>query len=146
MKKILFLILGVILFTSCKNLTTKDYVSSKMPLRQLVKSVDTSKQSRGSYFLIAASFQSSEVKVTKVKMYVLAEGIYSYQEYNISDVKIKIDDTIKIPYLYINYKNTQKLNDLTILDPVNQLYITPLIVLVCPEKYLPEQLLPININ
>jgi hypothetical protein len=60
---------------------------------------------------------------------------------NLSDVRIKINNKIKNPYLLIDY-NGSKYSDQTLI--LND-YLTDSYTIVCPEKYLPKNLTPIKI-
>lgn len=117
---------------------------SNLPLRQLVKNTELVKSSSGSFFLISGSYSNKEYQYTQIKMYVLADGIYTYVELPIRSLKIKIDNKVETPYLYINYTHSKKLTNTESLEYLNS-YIKNVVILVCPEKYLPEQLLPINL-
>ena len=69
-------------------------------------------------------------------------GFYRMIEFNFEDVRIKIDNTIDNPYLYIKYYNDE---EVSIPYLLNEYYYINSFVIVCPEKYLPEQLLPISL-
>ena len=120
------------------------YKSDPMPLRQLVKSDDTTVSGRAAFFLIAGNASYSEGVSSKIKMYVLVNSSYKYLEYDLEEVRIKIDNSITVPYLTIEYssekpKSNEYLTNMT-------LYGNDKVVLNTPEEYLPTQLLPIQIK
>lgn len=143
MEKLIFIIIMLILmFTSCRDYN--QYQTDNLELRQLVKNTETTKSEHGAFFLLAGSYSSSESIHTKIKMYALVNGAYKYLEYNINSIRIKIDNTIKVPFLTIYYYRHDELNVEKITD--NPDWYSSKIVLTTPEYYLPEKLLPINIE
>lgn len=132
----------VFLFSSCHE--DKRFQTDNLELRQLVKTTDTTKSEHGAFFLLAGGYSSSENVNNKIKMYALVNGSYKYLEYDVSDVRIKIDNTVKTPYLVISYRNDKKVSDERITGRPH--WYSGRIVLVTNEYYLPEQLLPITIK
>lgn len=140
MKKLLLGLILVTIFNSCEN--EKTFYTGNFPLRQLIKDTTKVKSMSGSYFLIAGRFNSEERDERKIKMYALCDSVYNYLEYNLEDVKIKIDNSVEIPYIYLGYTGYGKQDDYQILS---QPYYYPTVFLVCSEKYLPEKLLEIGL-
>lgn len=140
--KYIFLLI-TILFASCG--TSSEWSTHPLPLRQLVKSADTSEYKKGAYFLIWASYSEGKVTSERIKMYAEVEGVYRLLEYPIEWVGIKIDNQVEIPYLLISSEvsvgDGQEPSDWKIINSYNNKTIT----LVCAEKYLPEKLLPISL-
>ena len=127
---LLLLLLGG-LFTSCDE--EKSTSTTKMELRQLINKEETQKHSGGSYFIIVASYSSSETKQDVVKMFVKVDNSY-YQ-------MLKLD--LEKPYLIVKDTYFTQRTDAEIIRFIEY---SEQIFLHCPEKYLPEKLLSINLN
>lgn len=141
------ILIGLMAFISLSFVGCEDYhhKTNLLPLRQLVKDETKVKSLSGSYFLIGGSISASEHTVQKIKMYVLVDGSYSYQEFSLSDIKIRIDNSVDVPYLIVTYNSEfeKAYSDSDVLD-YGWLH-SKKTVLVCSEKYLPEKLLEIGI-
>ena len=137
---LLFLFIGF--FTSCHEEQTMS--TTKMELRQLINKEETQKHSNGSYFIIVASYSSSETKQDVVKMFVKVDNSY-YQmlKLDLEKVKVVIDNNIEKPYLIVKDNNLVQRTDAEIIRFIEY---NEKIFLHCPEKYLPEKLLSINLN
>ena len=138
----LYTLLALVLFTSCEPMINKNLKSSKLELRQLIQETETKKSTYASYFLIAGSYSQSEYKETKVKVFAKVENRYRLIEMPIDEVRIAIDNKLKIPNIEIEYINHVKYSD---EELVSKSYITKVYVINCPEQYLPEKLLPIGL-
>ena len=138
----LYTLLALVLFTSCEPMINKNLKSSKLELRQLIQETETKKSTYASYFLIAGSYSQSEYKETKVKVFAKVENRYRLIEMPIDEVRIAIDNKLKIPNIEIEYINNVKYSD---EELVSKCYITKVYVINCPEQYLPEKLLPIGL-
>jgi hypothetical protein len=127
---------------SCDIREPKNYKTDKIYLRQLVKVDKVTKEVSGSYFLVIGSGSYQERTETKIKLMGKVNGYYRLIEFDFVDVRIKIDNSIEDPYLVIKYQSYDKLktNEL-----INENWYTTGYVIVCPEKYLPERLLPISL-
>lgn len=136
------LVLALVLFTSCEPMIDKNLKSSKLELRQLVQETETKKTAYASYFLIAGSYSQSEYKETKVKVFAKVENRYRLIEMPIDEVRIAIDNKLKVPNIEIEYINHVKYSD---EELVSKSWITKVYVINCPEQYLPEKLLPIGL-
>lgn len=141
MKKILILLI-VLLFASCETIITKDLKSSKFELRQLIKATETTKSTSGYYFFVVAGYNSNEEKETYVKVFAKVENRFRLIEIPIKDLRINIDNSLKKPTLFIEYRDQNIYEDEKLIssDYINKIY-----VINCPEVYLPERLLPINL-
>ena len=126
---------------SCKEVTYRDLKSSNLELRQLVKTTEINKSSSGHFFLIAGSYNSKETVNTTVKVFAKVEGRYRIIEMPISMIRIVIDNNLKKPYIQVEYWHHQLVNDEEVLNSVSKNYY----VIYCPEQYLPEKLLPIEL-
>jgi hypothetical protein len=142
MKKIIFIGLMLISLFSCDS-GYKNYKTDKIYLRQLVKVDKVTKEASGSYFLVVGSGSYEERTETKIKLMGKVNGYYRLIEFDFVDVRIKVDNSIKNPYLIIKYQSNNKLTTNEILN--NDNWYTTGYVIVCPEKYLPERLLPISL-
>lgn len=136
------LVLALVLFTSCEPMVDKNLKSSKLELRQLIQETETKKTAYASYFLIAGSYSQSEYKETKVKVFAKVENRYRLIEMPIEEVRIAIDNKLKVPNIEIEYVNNEKYSD---EELVSKSWITKVYVINCPEQYLPEKLLPIGL-
>lgn len=143
MKNLLYITLLVLSLFSCDFPEKKYGKTENIYLRQLVKTDEVTKSGSASYFLVTGSASYSEDVETKIKLMGKVNGFYRLIEFNFEDVRIKIDNTIGRPYLYINYQDYNKLSVAKLLT--YDRYSIRSYVIVCPEKYLPEQLLPITL-
>lgn len=142
MKKMLLLILIIGFFTSCREEITIS--TTKMELRQLINKEEKHRHSSGSYFIIIANYSSSETKQDIIKMFVKVDNSY-YQmlKLDLERVKVVIDNNIEKPYLIVKDNAfTQKID----AEIIRFIEYRDEIFLHCPEKYLPEKLLSINLN
>lgn len=140
MKKLLFLLLAITALISCKEFTPRH--SEHIPLRQLVKSETKKTYATASFFLIAGSASSGTYTTTDVKAMGAVHGEYRYLQMDFKKVRIKIDNSVKIPYVILNYNDvtTQNIDYL-----LRGEYRVDSYTIVCPEQYLPERLLPIQL-
>jgi hypothetical protein len=136
------LVLALVLFTSCEPMVDKNLKSSKLELRQLVQETENKKSVYAYYFLIAGSYSQSEHKETKVKVFAKVKNRYRLIEMPIEEVRIAIDNKLKVPNIEIEYINQYNLTD---EELVSQSWRTKVYVINCPEQYLPEKLLPIGL-
>jgi hypothetical protein len=143
MRKLLNITLIILSLSSCDTRPFKHQKSDKIELRQLVKTTEISKNATASYFLILGSASYSENSETKIKLMGKVHGLYRLIEFNFNDARIKIDNSIDKPYLYLNYTSKNKVPTGYLLSQ-SSWYVTTYVI-VCPEKYLPEQLLPIRL-
>jgi hypothetical protein len=140
MKKLL-LLFAVLLMVGCR-VEYKDYHSEKIYLRQLVNRDVTQTHTSGSFFLIAGSVSSESVTSTVVKLMGEVNGEYRFMQFDFEKVRIKIDNKVTTPYIMLNYRDTSETSvDYLLKFP----YYIGSITIVCPEQYLPERLLPIQI-
>ena len=141
MKKII-LLLTVIIFSSCnEESTTKNRQTSVLELRQLVNRTETTKETYGYYFLIGGSINSTESTETYVKVFAKVDGYFRVISIPIEYLRVNIDNKLTKPNLVIKYYGS-KYTDSYVAN--NFRYINHYII-NCPEKYLPENLLPINL-
>lgn len=143
MKKILILIFLIGIFVSCKE-TTGRISTSKMELRQLISKEVTSKSSSGSFFVIMGGYSSNESQYEIIKMFVKVDNTYyKLLKLNLEDVNVVIDNKISKPYLILT---TESFSDKTDKEILRYIGYGDEIYLHCPEKYLPEKLLNIELN
>lgn len=145
MKKLLLLIITVILFTSCKDMTDKVFKTDTFELRQLVNNEVLNQKTYGSYFLITASYRSETERNDIVKVFAKVDGAYRLIKFNLEDVRIVIDNSLTKPYLQYKYTfHKQLTNDKVIeFDEYDSDFVP---IIHCAEKYLPERLLQIDIT
>jgi len=146
MKKAILMFSMAIGMMSCG---TTNRESSPMKLRQLANVTKTEKSSGGTFILFFATYHSQEKNTDVITVFAEVDGLYQFIEIPMSLVKVKIDNSVTTPYIQIRYSyngsssyeysNTQLFNKIsmgiTLID----------YVITCPEQYLPERLLPINI-
>lgn len=148
MKKLTLLMLAMVIFiiASCRDSgnDTSYYKSSKLPLRQLVQQTEKTKTSYASYFLIAGSYSSREETKIVVRAFANVNGRFRLLEMPLSDIRIKIDNSIVSPYIIVEFNTTTPGNNST-EELLNTGWISKVYVINCPEKYLPEKLLPIGL-
>ena len=141
MKKLL-LLFSILLMVGCRPVEYKDYHSEKIYLRQLVNRDVTETHTSGSFFLIAGSVSSESETSTVVKLMGEVNGEYRFMQFDFEKVRIKIDNKVTTPYIVLNYRETYEVDMSYLLDYP---YYIGSITIVCPEQYLPERLLPIQI-
>jgi len=140
MNKITTILLIFVLSIGCGDITS----TTKMELRQLISKEVHTKNSDAYYFLIAGSYHYGEKNKEIVKMFVKVDNkYYKLLKLNLEDVNIVIDNKIDKPYLTILYTSNWKQKDSEIISSIGT-YTT--IYLHCPERYLPEKLLNIELN
>jgi hypothetical protein len=141
MKKLL-LLFAVLLMIGCDRVEYKNYHTDRIYLRQLVNRDVTETRTSGSFFLIAGSVSSESVTSTVVKLMGEVNGEYRFMQFDFEKVRIKIDNKVTTPYIMLNYRDTSE----TSVDYLLEFpYYIGSITIVCPEQYLPERLLPIQI-
>lgn len=145
MKNVIYLLTLIIAISSCDIESSVEKYTVKIPLRQLIKSESKVKSSSASFFLVAGVASSSETQKTVVKMMGNVGGYYRLIQFDLMEARIKIDDSINKPYMVIRYSS-----DRNSTKSINQLlgdYSFNVITydIICPEKYLPEKLLPITL-
>lgn len=126
----------------CQPIEYKNLHSEKIYLRQLVNRDVTESHTSGSFFLIAGSVSSESETNTVVKLMGNVNGEFRFIQFDFTKVRIKIDNKVTTPYIVLNYRETDKMTtDYLLKWPYNIESVT----IVCPEQYLPEKLLPIQI-
>ena len=140
MKKLLGLLVGLFLIGCGPDYTARQ--TDKIYLRQLVNRDVTETHTSGAFFLVAGSVNSDSETQTVVKLMGNVNGEYRFMQFDFEKVRIKIDNNVKTPYIVLNYVNNQ---DYTIDYLLEYDYYVKSVTIVCPEQYLPEKLLPIQI-
>jgi hypothetical protein len=146
---IVYLLIFCIFFTSCDDIKDVQRKSSKFELRQLIKETETTKSSYGSYFLVAAQWGSSETNKTTIKCFAKVEGRYRMLDIPIEDIRVCIDDSLKIPYVQVEYNsmsNYPYYDGELLLNNGYDVHAHDFVyVIYCPQVYLPENLVPIKL-
>jgi hypothetical protein len=142
MKKLLGLFVALFLF-SCDAPVDKIYHSDKIYLRQLVNTTVSETYTHGSFFLVAGLITSESTTETVIKLMGKIDDEYRFIQFDFERARIKIDNSVNIPYIVLNYKHNQELPIDEQLTHMNWYDVT--VTIVCPEQYLPEKLLPIQI-
>jgi len=131
-------------FSSCTN--ESDYKTNRLsnifPLRQLVQKTETYKSSNASMFLFFASYHSSESNTDYIKMFAKVSGNYRLISVPIEKIRINVVDSLIVPTLQIRF-NGVEYTDEEICNKSS--WIDAAFIISCPEKYLPEKLLPIGL-
>jgi hypothetical protein len=65
-------------------------------------------------------------------------------QFDFEKVRIKIDNEVKAPYIVLNYFAKEDLSVDRLMVYNN--FKVKTVTMVCPEEYLPEKLLPIQIS
>jgi hypothetical protein len=141
MKKLL-LLFSVLLMVGCERVEYKNYHTDKIYLRQLVNRDVTETHTSGSFFLIAGSVSSESETSTVVKLMGRVKDEYRFMQFDFEKVRIKIDNKVTTPYIVLNYRETSEMSMDYLLEYG---YYVKSVTIVCPEQYLPERLLPIQI-
>lgn len=124
--------------------------TTPMPLRQIANMSKTEKSTDGTFILFFATYHSEEKNIDVVKVFAEVDGLYRFIEMPISKIKIRIDNSISTPYIQARYfkmgTNPIWRSNTTVMDNLGtHLSLTDYII-TCPEQYLPERLLPIDIT
>ena len=140
MKKLFLLFL--LFLVGCNAPVYKTYHTDKIYLRQLVNRDITKTHTSAAFFLVAGSMSSESETSTVVKVMGDVNGEYRFMQFDFEKVRIKIDNKVTTPYIVLNY----------VYDEVQSIdylleygYYVKSVTIVCPEQYLPEKLLPIQI-
>jgi hypothetical protein len=141
MKYFIFILLTLSLL-SCEE-PIKSFKSKPIKLRQLVTNTEKHSYESGSFFLIGGSYHKSDYEETSVKVFGRVDGYYRLIEMDINDIRINIDNSINKPNIVIQYYSEIKVSDSYLLS--HKCYYDPIYLINCPEKYLPEKLLPIEL-
>jgi hypothetical protein len=129
--------------------------TSPLKLRQLSNTSETEKSADGSAFLFFASYHSEERNVDYVKVFAEVDGEYRFLEIPMEDIRIKIDSTVKVPYVQIEYTydavKKHQFSSTLVCEAINPRNIYARVnivkyIIICPEQYLPERLLPIDVT
>jgi hypothetical protein len=147
MKKAILMFAMAIGMMSCGTINQE---SSPMKLRQLANVTKTEKSSGGTFVLFFATYHSQEKNTDVIKVFAEVDGLYQFIEIPMSMVKVKIDNSVTTPYIQIRYSyngpspvqysNTQLFDRISIGITLTDYVIT------CPEQYLPERLLEIDVT
>jgi hypothetical protein len=142
MKK-LFILITAVVFTSCAKKEEDSYKARKtsvLELRQLVNKTETTKNTYGSFFLVMGSVQSNESTESYVKVFAKVDGYFRVITIPIDKLRVNIDNTLEKPNLVITYSDRELTDSCVVEESYNNKFI-----ISCPEKYLPENLLPIEL-
>jgi len=140
MKKLLLLF--VLFLVGCNMPVYKIYHTDKIYLRQLVNRDITETHTSAAFFLVAGSMSSESETSTVVKVMGDVNGEYRFMQFDFEKVRIKIDNKVTTPYIVLNYVDDE-VKSVDYLLEYN--YNVKSVTIVCPEQYLPEKLLPIQI-
>lgn len=140
MKKLLLLFL--LFLVGCNVPVYKTYHTDKIYLRQLVNRDITETHTSAAFFLVAGSMSSESETSTVVKVMGDVNGEYRFMQFDFEKVRIKIDNKVTTPYIVLNYVD----DEVKSIDYLLEYgYYVKSVTIVCPEQYLPEKLLPIQI-
>lgn len=141
MKKLL-LLFSLLLMIGCDRVEYKNYHTDRIYLRQLVNRDVTETHTSAAFFLIAGSMSSESETSTVVKLMGEVDGEYRFMQFDFEKVRIKIDNKVTTPYIVLNYRETSEMSMDYLLEYD---YYVKSVTIVCPEQYLPEKLLPIQL-
>jgi len=151
MKKIILMLVLAISMVGC-NLEIINQESGPMKLRQLANVTETEKSSGGTFVLFFATYHSQEKDMDFIKVFAEVDGLYRFIEIPMELVKVKIDNSVATPYVQIRYSfngtgpiwrsNTYIIEN---VEYAGRLNLTDYVI-TCPEQYLPERLLEIDIT
>ena len=142
MKKIIFLLVSIALFSSCNLIVERK--SYKFELRQLDSSVNDSKSSNAWFFIAAGSYSENTSNESVVKVFAKVDGMYRLIKFPLEMARINIDNSISGPNIQLVYRNEIEISDERLLNGCN--YLVDYYIINCPEIYLPEKLIPIEIK
>ena len=140
MKKLLLLLVGLFLIGCAPDYTNRH--TDKIYLRQLVNRDVTETHTSAAFFLVAGSMSSDSETQTVIKVMGDVKGEYRFMQFDFEKVRIKIDNKVTTPYIVLNYVD----DEVKSIDYLLEYgYYVNSVTIVCPEQYLPEKLLPIQI-
>lgn len=147
MKKLLLVLLTFSTLLSCRDYVKNgdlciDRTTEVLELRQIVNAENITTKSHGSYFLIGGSYSSETENKLSIKVFAKVDGYFRVIDIPIEEVRVNIDNKLNKPTLQINYEGT-KYTSSNLLDNYN--YWINYYIINCPEKFLPEKLLPIEL-
>jgi hypothetical protein len=142
MRNTLFIVLVLTLF-ACDRPSEKYYYSEPIKLRQLVTDTTTEKYSSGSFFLVGGSYSSHEETMSTIKVFGRIGGYYKFIEMDMTEIRIKINDSLTEPNIVVRYYNNRELSMEKLTS--SYCYERNMFIINCPEKYLPKKLLPIEL-
>lgn len=149
MRKIILILSLAIGLVSC-DLQEIHQETTPMPLRQIANMSKTEKSADGTLILFFATYHSEEKDIDVVKVFAEVDGLYRFIEMPISKIKIRIDNSISTPYIQARYTRMGKspiwFSNTEVMDGINIRFTLDDYVITCPEQYLPERLLPIDIT
>ena len=126
----------------CNMPVYKVYHTDKIYLRQLVNRDITETHTSAAFFLVAGSMTSDSETQTVVKVMGDVKGEFRFMQFNFEKVRIKIDNKVTTPYIVLNYVD----DEVKSIDYLLEYdYNVKSVTIVCPEQYLPEKLLPIQL-
>jgi len=141
MKKLLLLFVAL-LMVGCNVPVYKKYHTDKIYLRQLVNRDITETHTSAAFFLVAGSMSSDTETSTVVKLMGKVRDEYRFMQFDFEKVRIKIDNKVTTPYIVLNYTDREVIETDKLLKYTGYL---DSVTIVCPEQYLPERLLPIQL-
>lgn len=148
--KFLFVSLFLVFLSSCSD----EFVikkSEKLQLRQMVQSEDKERGSSGYFLFGIGSYQEYETNEPVIRVFAKVGGSYRFIEIPLDKLDVNIlSDSTTIPYLELKYRDRKDDPDMKAINilsnnPYNP-YLLKRYVINCPDKYLPEDLIPINLN
>lgn len=149
MKKIFVFLLLIIVVASCID-RSKIRKTHNMPLRQMVQVEKSTYVEQASFFLLSGSYDKYKIEEQRIKVFASDNGIYKYIDIPFDKIGITIDNTVEVPYMYILYRDLRDMgsNDVRVNQLLDNYFKFDVenYVVVCPEKYLPSKLLPIEIK
>lgn len=110
MKSVKIIIIFFTILASCVQHGdySKEYekvLGGKHKLRKFNVKTENSTVTRGSYFLLMGSYSSRDVSETKVRFYFYNHrNEYQFMEFPLERVNIKLDSTIKEPYVKFHWR------------------------------------------
>ncbi len=145
MKTIIILLSAFLLLGCAQDKKEKYFYSKTIKLRQLVKQTTVDKYSRGSFFLIGGSYSSGEIENTSIRVFGRIGGLYRFIEMDMEDIRIKIDNSLAEPNIVIRYWSHDTVSMRELIYEGYSRYYNVVYIINCPEEYLPEKLLPIEL-
>jgi len=135
MKFIIVILFVIIYLPSCDK--HDEYINCE--LRQLVSSEKTSEHASAFFVLGFGAYDESKEQVQTIECFAKIKGVYVYKKFPLTRVSINIDNSIMKPTMILHYQRIYIESGPN--DDVNLYEVT----INCPERYLPEKLLPIEL-
>ena len=146
MIKSFFLFAILVIVSSCAPERTL-HEFGPYPVRQIEQSSETTKTNSGWFCVAVGSDEEGESQKDLVKAFAEVNGRYQLFSMPMEDVRIVLSDTIKTPYIKIEYMGYNSSSVFSEQELISSGFISNvrLFIIHCHPELLPEKLLSIGL-